>query len=57
MKQIPSMFHHYITDIRDVRGDGNCGFRAIAACLGFGEDHWLYICKQLLDELLISYHA
>ena len=43
MNQIPSMFHHYVTDIRNVRGDGNCGFRAIAACLGFGEDHWLYI--------------
>ncbi|MBA0817401.1 hypothetical protein Gohar_021275, partial [Gossypium harknessii] len=29
MKEIPDMFHPYITHIQDVRGDGNCGFRAI----------------------------
>ncbi|KAK5794376.1 hypothetical protein PVK06_035599 [Gossypium arboreum] len=36
-------------------GDGNCGFRAISVCLGYGEDQWLYVQHQLLDELLNSY--
>ncbi|MFQ6620294.1 hypothetical protein Gotur_001022, partial [Gossypium turneri] len=38
MKEIPDMFHPYITHVQDVRGDGNCGFRAISVCLGYGKD-------------------
>ncbi|PPD86498.1 hypothetical protein GOBAR_DD16556 [Gossypium barbadense] len=49
------MFHPYITHVQDIRGDGNCGFRAISVCLGYGEDQWLYVRHQLLDELLSSY--
>ncbi|KAK5833868.1 hypothetical protein PVK06_017733 [Gossypium arboreum] len=55
MKKIPDMFHPYITHVQDVRNDGNCGFRAISVCLGYGEDQWLYVRHQLLDELLSSY--
>lgn len=49
------MFHPYITHIQHVRGDGKCRFRAIYVCLGYGEDQWLYVRHQLLDELLSSY--
>ncbi|KAL4579610.1 hypothetical protein LXL04_015764 [Taraxacum kok-saghyz] len=31
--------------------DGNCGFRAIAACLGLHEDNWSRIRADLLEEL------
>nr|KJB65665.1 hypothetical protein B456_010G106000 [Gossypium raimondii] len=55
MKEIPNMFHPYITHVQDVRGDGNCGFRAIYVCLGYGEDQWLYVRNQLLNESLSSY--
>ncbi|KAG4159070.1 hypothetical protein ERO13_D02G153950v2 [Gossypium hirsutum] len=55
MKEIPDMFHPYITHVQDIRGDGNCGFRAISVCLCYGEDQWLYVRHQLLDELLSSY--
>ncbi|MFQ6622759.1 hypothetical protein Gotur_001852 [Gossypium turneri] len=34
MKEIPDMFHSYITHVQDVRGDGNYGFRVISVCLG-----------------------
>ncbi|KAL6498070.1 hypothetical protein OROGR_028467 [Orobanche gracilis] len=57
MDEIPLIFHPYITHIQDVMGDGNCGFRAISVCLGYGEDEWLYVRRQLLGELLSSYHA
>ncbi|KAH1040033.1 hypothetical protein J1N35_041776 [Gossypium stocksii] len=40
---------------KNVRGDGNCGFRTISVCVGYGEDQWLYVRHQLLDELLSSY--
>ncbi|MFQ6652918.1 hypothetical protein Gotur_024568, partial [Gossypium turneri] len=49
MKEIPDMFHPYITHVQDVRGDGNYGFQAIFFCLGYGEDQWLYVRHQLLD--------
>nr|KAJ0190227.1 hypothetical protein LSAT_V11C800422000 [Lactuca sativa] len=55
--EVQVMFHPYIIHIQDVEGDGNCGFRAISVCLGYGEDDWLYVRRQLLDELLISYDA
>ena len=57
MNGIPDIFHDYIDDIHDVEGDGNCGFRAIALCLGYNEDQWLYIWKQLLEELESQYYA
>nr|KAJ0211591.1 hypothetical protein LSAT_V11C400199230 [Lactuca sativa] len=55
LKEIPSIFHPYITCIQNVRGDGNCGFRSVAVCLGYDENEWLFIRQQLYDELLTSY--
>ncbi|KAL7596923.1 hypothetical protein Lser_V15G30595 [Lactuca serriola] len=52
MNEIPYEFHPYVTDIQNVRGDGNCGFRAIAACLGYSEDNWRQIRLDLQNELL-----
>nr|KAJ0197573.1 hypothetical protein LSAT_V11C700362630 [Lactuca sativa] len=43
LEEIPSIFHPYITHIQNVLGDGNCCFRSIAFCHGYGEDQWLYI--------------
>ncbi|XP_028118504.1 uncharacterized protein LOC114316046 [Camellia sinensis] len=34
-----------------VAADGNCGFRAIAGLMGFGEEGWLQVRKDLLKEL------
>ncbi|KAJ4715736.1 FAR1-related sequence [Melia azedarach] len=41
----------YIHHIKDVVADGNCGFRAVADLMGFGEDGWLQVRKDLLNEL------
>ncbi|KAJ4715731.1 MYB transcription factor [Melia azedarach] len=41
----------YIDQIKDVKHDGNCGFRAIADLMGFGERKWLQVRKDLLNEL------
>lgn len=49
--QIPEMFHPYIRNVQDVRGDGNCGFRAIAVHLGLHEDAWPTIRSNLMEEL------
>ncbi|KAJ0744143.1 putative OTU domain, FHY3/FAR1 family protein [Helianthus annuus] len=49
---IPKIFHAYVTRIHNVLGDGNCGFRATASALGYGEDEWLFIRRSLMEELL-----
>ncbi|XP_023753777.1 uncharacterized protein LOC111902140 [Lactuca sativa] len=51
INQFPNMFERYITEVQDVKSDGNCGFRAIAVCLGFNEDAWPTIRSDLMDEL------
>ncbi|XP_035840279.1 uncharacterized protein LOC118487495 [Helianthus annuus] len=50
-KQIPKVFHPYISRIKDVRLDGHCGFRAATVGLGFEQDYFGYIRNQLLEEL------
>jgi len=37
--------------MKDVASDGNCGFKAIAELMGFGEDGWLQVGTDLLTEL------
>ncbi|KAJ0876684.1 hypothetical protein HanPSC8_Chr11g0491291 [Helianthus annuus] len=44
------MFYPYITNVQDVKPDGNCGFRSIAAGLSHDESRWPYIRHELLDE-------
>lgn len=50
--QIPIVFHPYVENIKNVLGDGNCGFRATASALGYGEDQWLLIRRLLIDEMV-----
>ncbi|XP_008228065.1 PREDICTED: uncharacterized protein LOC103327505 [Prunus mume] len=42
-----SCIHH----VKDVATDGHCGYRAIAALLGYGEDGWVQVRSDLLNEL------
>ncbi|XP_028127318.1 uncharacterized protein LOC114323840 [Camellia sinensis] len=41
----------FIKLMRDVDGDGNCGFRAIAGLLVLGENDWVQVRRGLLLEL------
>lgn len=51
LHQIPSEFKHFVKDIIDVRSDGNCGYRCVAALLGYGESRWSQVRKELTEEL------
>ena len=51
LSQYPGFLHPYIDDIIDVGDDGNCGFRAIAALLGWGEKSWTLIQTQLDTQI------
>jgi hypothetical protein len=65
LKDIPDVFIPYVKGIINVRGDGNCGFRALAVALGYDEHkgyEWIRLQmlaeyennKQFYDELTKS---
>ncbi|CAM8953518.1 unnamed protein product [Rhodiola kirilowii] len=49
--QLPAVMHQYISKIVDVAPDGHCGFRAIAALIGYGEEDWMQVRAELIDEI------
>ncbi|KAL5146400.1 Protein FAR1-RELATED SEQUENCE 5 [Glycine soja] len=51
LDQFASFFQGFIRDVVDVKADGNCGYRFIAALLGMGEDSWPLVRNELLKEL------
>ncbi|XP_076895609.1 uncharacterized protein LOC143548285 [Bidens hawaiensis] len=48
---IPGWAQPLVVDIKNVRPDGNCGFRSIAVGLGIHEKHWLDIRQAMQNEL------
>ncbi|KAL8533634.1 hypothetical protein ACS0TY_009872 [Phlomoides rotata] len=38
VSQMPVDYQPYVDDIKNVMANGHCGFRAVAALMGFGED-------------------
>ncbi|KAL7111232.1 hypothetical protein ACP275_05G075400 [Erythranthe tilingii] len=55
IEQIPEFFREYVSQIVDVIGDGNCGFRVVASMLGLGQENWPKIRVELLEELHKNY--
>ena len=51
-----SVMRPYIQLINDVSVDGNCGYRAIASLMGYDDDGWKQVRKDMLNEL-ISYRS
>ncbi|KAK3206077.1 hypothetical protein Dsin_020123 [Dipteronia sinensis] len=45
----------YIRDVKDVLGDGNCGFRVVASWMDMGDDNWIQVRRDLIDELQQRY--
>ncbi|XP_058783816.1 uncharacterized protein LOC131658552 [Vicia villosa] len=50
--EMPIFMHKYIDRIVNVVGDGNCGFRAVSALLGKGEDDDKLVRHKLIEELM-----
>ena len=51
LEWFPVGIHPFIDDVLDVGDDGNCGYRAVGALLGRGEESWSIIRKELILEL------
>ncbi|CAL8994390.1 unnamed protein product [Prunus brigantina] len=47
----PQALRSYIHHVKDVAADEHCGYRAIAALLGYGKDGWVQVRRDLLNEL------
>ncbi|XP_057511338.1 protein NLP6-like [Actinidia eriantha] len=47
----PASLRPYIRHVKEVPFDGNCGFRAIAGLMDIGEDGWVQVRRDLLNEL------
>ncbi|KEH16110.1 FKBP12-interacting protein of 37 kDa-like protein, putative [Medicago truncatula] len=51
MYYMPKFMRPYIEGIVDVIGDGHCGFRAIAECVGLTEESHAMVRRTLIKEL------
>ncbi|KAH7833098.1 hypothetical protein Vadar_003146 [Vaccinium darrowii] len=49
--QLPEGIRMYISGVKDVEADGNCGFHAIAALAGYDKNDWKAIRQIMLLEL------
>ncbi|KAL5137337.1 Protein FAR1-RELATED SEQUENCE 5 [Glycine soja] len=51
LDQFEPFIQGFVDDIVDVKTNGNCGYRSIAALLGMGEDSWSLVHNELIKEL------
>lgn len=49
------MFPFMINAI-NVVGDGHCGYRSLACHLGWGQDDWMRVRREIVSELRSNYH-
>ncbi|KAJ1393023.1 OTU domain [Sesbania bispinosa] len=56
LDQFPTVMHDFIESVVDVARDGNCGYRAISALLGMGEESWPIIRQELYREICYWHH-
>ncbi|KAL8488728.1 hypothetical protein ACS0TY_024860 [Phlomoides rotata] len=48
---IPVQFQSCVVNVKNVMGNGHCGFRTVASLMGFGEDDWPRVRHGLMNEL------
>ena len=51
MTQFSEPMRPFIIHVKDVQADENCGFRAVAVMLDFGENRWAQIRHDMLQEI------
>ncbi|XP_057485845.1 uncharacterized protein LOC130772121 [Actinidia eriantha] len=51
IEKLPVALQRYISHTIDVQADGHCGFRAIAALIGYGEEGWSQVRFELMEEI------
>ncbi|PKA60112.1 hypothetical protein AXF42_Ash009796 [Apostasia shenzhenica] len=51
IEQLPVVIQRHISHTVDVKPGGHCGFRAIAALIGYGEECWFQVRYELMEEI------
>lgn len=51
LDQLPLFMHRFFENVIDVKGDGHCGFRAVAGLLNLPVESHLIIRQELLSEV------
>ncbi|KAH7838134.1 hypothetical protein Vadar_022472 [Vaccinium darrowii] len=51
LSEFPEAIRQYIHIIKDVKADGNCGYRAITTLMGGMEEEWMDVRNKLIREL------
>ncbi|XP_028230483.1 uncharacterized protein LOC114410747 [Glycine soja] len=51
LDQFAPFIRGFIEDVVDVKVNGNCGYRSIAALLGVGKESWSMVHNELIKEL------
>ena len=51
IEHVPQFLREYVVDIKEVGGDGNCGFRAIGEMIGIGQENWYSVRQSMINEL------
>ncbi|KAH7839791.1 hypothetical protein Vadar_008935 [Vaccinium darrowii] len=51
LSEFPEAIRQYIHIIKDVKSDGNCGYRAIAALMSGMKEEWMDVRNKLIQEL------
>ncbi|EGG07536.1 uncharacterized protein MELLADRAFT_105774 [Melampsora larici-populina 98AG31] len=49
--QIHQWLEPFVINAREVKGDGHCGFRAIAISIGESQDEWLSVRQRMADTV------
>ncbi|XP_058180055.1 uncharacterized protein LOC131298592 [Rhododendron vialii] len=56
IQRLPQAYQRYVSHTVDVLGDGHCGFRAIAALIGYGENDWSLVREELIEEIRQNFY-
>ena len=51
LDQFVPFIQGFIEDVVDVKANGNCGYRLVAALLDMGEESWALMRNELIKEL------
>ncbi|KNE96692.1 hypothetical protein PSTG_10095 [Puccinia striiformis f. sp. tritici PST-78] len=51
ISQLPLHLQPYIEGIFNPKGDGNCGFHCVAKALGYNDDGWFRVRREMIKEI------
>jgi hypothetical protein len=57
LSQMPKTLHKYVTGFFDPLSDGNCGFFCISKAIAYGDDGWLRVWHEMVEEITKNFSS